>query len=280
MAYAREAAAGFTGYTPPPPTRALANTFKRLISLQRKTCYEFEEEPFTRRFLMYDTLILDEEKLWKASRIVEEPEPESMRSPQPYRMSESSVADSSDQEKQPARVESQEEAIERQLLEEDEVDDDDDDDEDGGDDYQREKGNDDRRHYMERLRPSKLRQFLSEGVDWVEGQFRAGIHILLETPQSSSSSRSSCSSIPDRPTPVSADPPCSEKGATYLTRHPVPSRPLPPLPTSRPSKQVSVMSTGIQTDPVQLVFLPITAGSPMAPPPVPSFPKPACRVVS
>ena len=54
--------------------RMLASTFKKLVDLQRVTVYPFKVEPFTRRFLMYDTLILDEDKLWKASRICEPPE--------------------------------------------------------------------------------------------------------------------------------------------------------------------------------------------------------------
>jgi hypothetical protein len=54
--------------------RQLADTFRRLTELQRITTYPYEVEPFTRRFLMYDTLILDEDKLWKASRICEPPE--------------------------------------------------------------------------------------------------------------------------------------------------------------------------------------------------------------
>lgn len=52
----------------------IAATFKQLVNLQQRVHYPFQLDPFTRRFLAYDAIILDEDKLWRASRICEPPE--------------------------------------------------------------------------------------------------------------------------------------------------------------------------------------------------------------
>jgi hypothetical protein len=55
----------------------IAQTFGKLVDLQKATSYPFPIDEFTRRFLAHDAIILDEDKLWRASRICEPP-------PEPY----------------------------------------------------------------------------------------------------------------------------------------------------------------------------------------------------
>lgn len=53
--------------------RLIAKTYRQFVHLQKITSYSqiFKVEPYTRRFLQHDAFALDEDKLWKASKIIE-----------------------------------------------------------------------------------------------------------------------------------------------------------------------------------------------------------------
>lgn len=53
--------------------RLIAESFRQFTDLQKTASYPFSVENYTQRFLKYDVFALDEDKLWKASRICEPP---------------------------------------------------------------------------------------------------------------------------------------------------------------------------------------------------------------